>query len=354
MKVLIRGAGLIGGSIGLALNNSGHEVCLEDVSKAVESKARIFLKLASSLMDDPDVVIVAVPPAAVGQVIKECNRLFPNATLIDVASVMFEPSVDVDSNYVKIENWVSTHPMAGKENSGYENATYDLFKDRLWIVSPQLETKAEHLQRVEQVVLDCGAIAVTMAGDVHDKAVALTSHLPQILATVLAKQLNNLSVDSLTVSGQGLRDLTRIASSAGDLWNEILIANKTNVISAIENTIVELENMKSYISNESKSEIVEQFSLGNLGKSKIPGKHGGAPQIFQNISIEIDDKPGQLAGIFATAGIANVNIEDVRIDHALGKQVAIIELSVLNDQVQVLQKALATDGWKLRATNIAD
>ena len=112
--------------------------------------------------------------------------------------------------------------------------------------------------------------------------------------------------------------------------------------------------MKKFVSDEAKELIVEQFSLGNLGKSKIPGKHGGAPQTFQNIAIEIDDKPGQLAGIFATAGNANVNIEDVRIDHALGKQVAIIELSVLTEKVQVFKDALVTDGWKLRTTNIAD
>jgi len=354
MKVLIRGAGLIGGSIGLALNDSGHQVCLEDASNDIQCDARSFLKLQTVDMIDPDVVIVAVPPTAVAQVIKDSNRSFPDATLIDVGSVMTQPLVEVESNGQKIANWVSTHPMAGKEKSGFQNATYDLFKDRLWILSPQKGTKAAHLQRVEQVVLDCGAIALTMPGDVHDKAVAFTSHLPQILATVLAKQLNDLSADSLSVSGQGLRDLTRIASSAGDLWNEILIANKTNVIVAIDNTITELENMKKFVSDEAKELIVEQFSLGNLGKLKIPGKHGGAPQTFQNIAIEIDDKPGQLAGIFATAGNANVNIEDVRIDHALGKQVAIIELSVLTEKVQVLKDALVTDGWKLRATNIAD
>ena len=99
---------------------------------------------------------------------------------------------------------------------------------------------------------------------------------------------------------------------------------------------------------------MQQFKNGNIGKSKIPGKHGGTPQQFSQVSIEIDDKPGQLAAIFATAGSANVNIEDVRIDHALGKQVAVIDLFVDTKSLKSLTDALTNDGWKLRSIANAD
>lgn len=354
MRILIIGAGLMGGSVGLALNEVGHEICLQDANESILTKARTFLRLENQVMSDPEVVVVAVPPSSVAEVIIEANRSFSNATLIDIASVMLKPLHDADAIGVKIENWIPTHPMAGKEAGGYENASFDLFKDRLWVLSPQKGTEPIHLERAKKVIEDCQAVGLVMDGDVHDQTVAVTSHLPQILATVLASLLNTLDDEALKVSGQGLRDLTRIASSSGELWNEILIANKTNVINVISKMQVALEDMKKAVSEELISSIIDQFISGNTGKLKIPGKHGGTQQEFAKVAIEIDDKPGQLAAIFATAGSADVNIEDVRIDHALGKQVAIIELYVIKTSEAELKTALINAGWKLRAISSAE
>ncbi len=348
MKVQIIGAGLMGSSIGLALSHSGHDVSISDVSISIQTAAREFLRLPKDEFNDPEVVIVAVPPTSISQVIIDAKSKFSNATLIDIASIMNKPLVEVQASDGHISNWIPSHPMAGKESGGFENGTYDLLQDRLWVISPQPNTPEIHLNRAMQVISDCGAIAFAMPADEHDRIVALTSHLPQILATALAEQLNRVNEDALAVSGQGLRDLTRIASSSGELWNEILIANKENVIAAISNIQSTLDSIKKSIETESKSTIVKHFDAGNNGKRKIPGKHGGSPQSFSLVAIEIDDKPGQLAAIFATAGDANLNIEDVRIDHALGRQVAIVELYVLAENVELMKTALKENGWKLR------
>ncbi len=349
MKINVVGAGLMGSSIALALSNKGHEVAISDSSSDVQNSARDFLKLPAEIFENPDVVVVAVPPAAISQVIIEQKSRFSNATLIDIASIMSKPINEVEALFGEIEGWIPSHPMAGKETGGFANATFDLLKDRLWVISPLPNTADEHIQRAKQVIKDCEAQVFEMPAEEHDRTVALTSHLPQILATALAEQLNGLSEEALLVSGQGLRDLTRIASSSGDLWNEILVANKENVVQAIESVQKTLESMKKSVESNSKQKILEHFEAGNAGKRKIPGKHGGAPQNFALVAIEIDDRPGQLASIFATAGNANVNIEDVRIDHALGKQVAIVELYVENENSSKLKSALRNDGWKLRS-----
>lgn len=343
----------MGGSVALALKNAGHQVALSDSDSKIEQSASSFLKIPSSL-DTPDIVVVAVPPSVVSKVIIEANRSFPDATLIDIASIMNKPLLEIEANGSKISNWIPSHPMAGKESGGFKNSAYDLFQNRLWVISPQPETSNEHLERAKKLILDCGAVLFEMDGSTHDKTVSFTSHLPQILATSLAKQLNDLSADSLKVSGQGLRDLTRIASSSGLLWQEILLANKNNVNQAIESVISDLHLLKNALEENDSKSIIEYFDLGNRGKEKIPGKHGGEQQKFVTVSIEIDDKPGQLAGIFSTAGSANVNIEDVRIDHALGKEVAIIELSVDPSQKEELKAALLKDGWKLRITSFEE
>lgn len=351
MKVLVVGSGLMGGSVGLALEHSGHDVCLIDADVDIQSRARELLRITADEMTDPELVVVAVPPAFVSQVIIDQNRSFPNATFIDIASIMNKPLLEVQASGHHFANWISTHPMAGKEIGGYENASFDLFKDRLWVISPQTDTSQERIDLVKQVIRDCGAIPFEMEASAHDKTVALTSHLPQVLATVLASQLNHLDENVLQVSGQGLRDLTRISSSSGELWNEILIANKEHVIEAISSLQKELDTLKTSLKNESATEIIEHFVRGNKGKLRLPGKHGGAQQSFSMIAIEIDDKPGQLAAIFHTAGKANVNIEDVRIDHALGKEVAIVELFIVKEQKESLREALTADGWKIRSTS---
>ena len=349
MRVLVVGAGLIGGSVALALKSAGYEVSISDLDRDIQDAARSFLKISQNI-ENPDAVVVAVPPSAVSKVILDSNRSFPNATLIDVASIMNKPISEVEAKSLKISNWIPSHPMAGKESGGFKNSSYDLFQDRLWVISPQIETSAGHIDRAKQIITDCGALLLEMEGAAHDATVAVTSHLPQVLATLLAKQLNDLPVESLKVSGQGLKDLTRIASSCGLVWREILVANKSNVEQSILKVVSDLQALKKALEEENLEAISSFFDLGNKGKEKIPGKHGGRQEIFEIVSIEIDDKPGQLAGIFTTAGKANVNIEDVRIDHALGKEIAIIELSVDPKQKEQLMEALILDGWKLRAS----
>ena len=349
MRINVIGAGLMGSSIALALSDKGHEISISDSSKTVQSAARVFLNLSAETFSDPDVVLVAVPPASISQVIIESKSKFSNATLIDIASIMSKPINEVEATFGAIDNWIPSHPMAGKESGGFENASYDLLKDRLWVISPLPNTPKAHIERAQQVIKDCGALVFEMPADEHDRTVALTSHLPQILATALAEQLNGLKEEALLVSGQGLRDLTRIAASSGNLWNEILVANKENVVLAIDAIQATLESFKNSIAASSNERIIQHFDSGNEGKKKIPGKHGGAPQNFTLVAIEIDDKPGQLAAIFATAGNANVNIEDVRIDHALGKEVAIVELYVEKENAVKLKSALSKDGWKLRS-----
>ena len=109
-----------------------------------------------------------------------------------------------------------------------------------------------------------------------------------------------------------------------------------------------LERVQSALSKADATGLESVLALGNAGRSRIPGKHGLAPRDWATVAIVIDDAPGQLAAIFASAGRLGVNIEDVRIDHALGRAAAIIELDVAPDIADSLSRGLAADGWQLR------
>ena len=142
--------------------------------------------------------------------------------------------------------------------------------------------------------------------------------------------------------------MTRLASSDSALWAEILVANRDNVIQSLADLANNLNELVDHL-NQQKYELIKQFiDKGRNAKARIPGKHGQPHQVFEVISVQIEDRPGALAEIFALAGAAQVNIEDVRIDHALGREIAVIELSVLPAVAQSFRDLLRDSGWSIR------
>lgn len=349
MRLLVVGAGLIGSSVALAARDAGWQVQVLDASPGQTELASTVTGLPTA--DDsmnPDIVVVAVPPNATTQLVIESLNRYPTSTVVDVTSIKSDILIDVETSTDTSGRFVPTHPMAGKETSGAGAATYDLFADRLWVICPS--ASPADTDRAEQLVRACGAVPVRMSAAEHDATVALTSHLPQLLSSVLAAQLQNLTEDEVAVSGQGLRDMTRIAASAPDLWTEILLANRQNVLARLGDVQTELTRLATALQTADAEVLNSTISAGNRGRAKLPGKHGSKPRPYATVAILINDQPGQLAAIFACAGKGGINVEDVRIDHALGRMVAVIELDVLPDAAKPLSELLTADGWTLRRT----
>ena len=352
-SALVVGAGLIGCSIGLALREAGWQVRVEDSTEELTYRAvRLTGLEAMESGFQPEVVVVSVPPGVAAQVIIEALRLYPDATVMDTASVKADIAHEVYTNSIQSDRYVPSHPMAGKESTGPADAAYDLFLDRLWVYAPRGEARPQSLAAVAEVISACGAIAVGMGPEEHDATVALTSHLPQVLASALAGLLAQEEESHVAVSGQGLRDMTRIAGSNPRLWSEILLANREHVRERLGQVAEAVAGFDAALAAGDAAQLEERLRLGNEGKRRIPGKHGAAAQAWQSVAIMIEDSPGQLARIFACAGRLGVNIEDVRIDHALGRAAAVIELDVDPKAAAQLAAGLASEGWTLR--NVAD
>jgi prephenate dehydrogenase len=197
-----------------------------------------------------------------------------------------------------------------------------------------------------------------MDADAHDRAVALVSHMPHLMSSMVAARLENAEETAVRLCGQGIRDVTRIAASEPGMWIDILSANPgpvadllTDVATDLEETVRALRALQS--SDEDKrlegtSGIEGVLRRGNAGQVRVPGKHGAAPRIYEVVAVLIDDQPGQLARIFADAGLAGVNIEDVRIEHATGQQAGLVQLMVEPKAAPVLSAALRERGWAIR------
>jgi len=342
---LIVGCGLIGTSLGLALARIGvtaqlHDLRPEHIEQAVAAGAGEVWQPGT----DIDLVIVAVPPGRTATVLADFGEQFPHATLTDVASVK-TPVVDQPDAIAK--RLVAGHPMAGRELSGPQAARADLFDDRLWILTPTPASEPARIDQLRAFVRSVGAVTVVMTADEHDEAVALISHVPQVLASVLAGQLLSAESDHVAIAGQGLRDMTRIAGSNVELWTDILTANADPIQGILGDIEGQLAEVRSVLSGD-RTGISAILQAGVDGQQRIPGKHGAFESPYVEIPVMVEDRPGQLAALLVAAGEADINLEDVRIEHVLGRPSGLIELSVRPEHGDRLVQVLRTRGFDVR------
>ena len=343
--VRIVGAGLIGTSIALALRATGVTVTLCDSDSRAEALARDLMGGENgdgSAVED--LCIIATPPNFIAEVIHAESSRNPRLRVMDISSIKTKPLQDISSIGFDLSLFAPTHPMAGREVSGPQSARGDLFQGRPWIlcldgVDPELS------QMVRDVVGRCGAIALDRTVDEHDKGVALVSHLPQVVASLLASQLIAGQGSELELAGAGLRDTTRIAESDPALWAQILAGNSA----ALRPLLISLQNDLSHAIEklDDPSAMAQLISNGQRGRALIPGKHGGKARNYIYLDIVIDDKPGQLAAIIEACAAAKVNIEDLAIEHTPGQQTGLITLAFSPEDSAVVAAHLEKEGWKV-------
>ena len=346
-SVRIVGAGLIGTSIGLALKAAGSSVQFVDVDKNAELLANDLVKAPE--ITTPDLVIIATPPSAFKSSIERESTLNPQAILIDIGSVKTKPILEASTIEGLLSRFCATHPMAGREVSGAVSARADLFLDRAWIITPTAETSVEAKAMALEVIAACGAQVVEMSAEDHDQRVALISHLPQTISSLLAAQLSNSSPEALALAGGGLRDTVRIAGSDPKLWGEILGANEAALLPLLISLQSDLSDLISAASGPAKWESL--VAAGRAGKSAIPGKHGGKSREYSYLPIVIDDRPGQLGSLFNACAKANVNIEDLALEHSPGQLTAVITLAIAPEDIDRLSEFLTKDGWNVHSVS---
>jgi len=343
--VRIVGAGLIGTSIALALRASGITVTLCDSDSRAQALARDLMgEKNGEEFGIEDLCIIATPPNVIAKVIHAELSRNPRLRVMDISSIKTKPLQEVSSIGFDLAVFAPTHPMAGREVSGPQSARGDLFQGRPWIlcldgVDPDLS------QMVRDVVGRCGAIPLDRTVDEHDKAVALVSHLPQIIASLLASQLVAGEGSELELAGAGLRDSTRIADSDPALWAHILAGNSA----ALRPLLISLQNDLSHAIEklDDPASMADVISNGRKGRAVIPGKHGGKARNYIYLDIVIDDKPGQLAAIIEACAAAKVNIEDLAIEHTPGQQTGLITLAFSPEDSAIVAAHLEKEGWKV-------
>ena len=354
-SALVVGTGLIGTSVALALRGHGVVVHLTDRDPhAVRRAANLGAGDPALPTAQVDLAVVAVAPSATADVVSGLLAGNVAATVVDTAGVKADILRDVRATVGDAGHFVGTHPMAGRERSGAGAARADLFDGRPWVVVPD-RVDPVSLTRAEELVRRCGGVVVHLDAATHDAAVALVSHVPQVAATLVAARLAEGQESALALTGQGLRDVTRVAASDADLWVDVLTANAvpvgrilTELRADIDHVIAALAEV-THDPDWGRTALREVLLRGNSVRARLPGKHGGRPTAYALVPVVLPDQPGELARLFAAAGDAGVNIEDVSIEHSPGQPVGLVELSVAPGAQHALAQALIERGWQLHS-----
>jgi len=345
--VRVVGAGLLGTSVGLACRRAGLEVQLSDVShQHLRTATGLGAGRAAAEGDTAQLIVVAVPPDHLGETLIS-ELATPDVVVTDVGSVKSEPLREVQAAAPEeARRYVGSHPMAGSERSGPLAATASLFDGRPWAVTPHPDAAQEATELVVELARTCGAVPVLLPPDEHDRAVARTSHLPQLLSALVAARLADAPPEHLVLSGQGVRDVTRIAGSDPAMWLQIIGANAPAVLDVLAEVRAELDAMMSAVATGERTELERLLDRGVVGTRAIPGKHGGPASPTASVFVAVPDHPGELARLFADAGDSGVNIEDVHIDHDPGRAMGLVEVVVEEARAEQLLKSLESRGWE--------
>lgn len=347
--VRVVGTGLLGTSVGLALRGLGVDVVLADPSR---TSLGIAVDMGAGRLpaaDDPPValVVVAAPPDVVADVVVRELADHPAAVVTDVASVKTAVRDVVAASGADLTRYVGSHPMAGRERSGPTAAQAELFAARPWVIVDSGRSSDEALLAVRSLASDLGAVPVSMDAEGHDDAVAIVSHLPQLAASLVAARLVGAAPEALALAGQGLRDTTRIAASDPTMWAGILAANTGPVRELLAGLRDDLDRALEALDGGSLAGLARLVEAGNEGVARIPGKHGGAPRAFKAVTVLVPDEPGELARLLTEIGEAQINVEDLVLEHSPGQPVGLATVAVLPGLAGRLVEVLAARGWRI-------
>ncbi|UDY25259.1 prephenate dehydrogenase [Nocardioides sp. Kera G14] len=342
--VEIIGVGLLGTSVALACRRAGIDVLLTDVdADHVRTASGLGAGRARSAADRPQLVVVAVPPDHLGGVIASALD-GSDAVVTDVGSVKAAPLASLASR-PDAGRYVGSHPMAGNERSGPLAASDALFDGRPWAITPHAGSDPAAVALVRELAELCGGVVVELTPAEHDRAVARISHVPHLMAALTAGRLAEAPDGHLALSGQGVRDVTRVAGGDPALYSQIVGGNADAVTELLTEVRDQLDTLIAAVTRGDRATLQSILATGNDGTRAIPAKHGGPARAMRSLFVAVPDEPGSLARLFADAGEIGVNIEDVRIDHDPGRPVGVVELVVDDALADDLLPALESRGW---------
>ncbi len=273
--VAIVGVGLIGGSIGLALRQRnlaknvigiGRRQASLRIARRVEAVTHTTIDLTKGVAE-AELVIVCTPVGRIVDHVRQAAQHCPERILItDAGSVKHPIVAALDNNVPRGCRFLGSHPLAGSEKTGATYASADLFEGRVAILTPTVNTRAEDFDLLEQFWQSLGSLVVQMSPEEHDQALALTSHLPHVAAAALTLTMPE---KFYRLTGSGLLDTTRIAAGDPELWRQILVLNRENILRALEQYGSNLASLHAALRDNNLEEITRFLTQAKKNRDAL-------------------------------------------------------------------------------------
>ncbi|HLF70444.1 MAG TPA: prephenate dehydrogenase, partial [Actinomycetota bacterium] len=345
--------------VGLAAAGTVERIVGFDLDPATSRRAlelgavHIAATSAAQAVEQADLVVVATPVGSIPQTFASVKTYLRSGAIVtDVGStksgIVEEISVLISPDV----HFIGGHPMAGSEREGIEAATADLFRDSYWILTPTSQTDAAAYSSLVRFITGLGAKVLSLDADRHDEAVALTSHLPQILASTLMRFAADVAGAEgglpLLASG-GFRDMTRIAGSSPALWMGILKENSAALVDVLGRYSGSLESVRAAIDTGDWNVVSKMLTDARSARSTLAAKSGRKSGDLVEVRITVPDRPGVLADVATSLGEASINIEDLDIQHSPEGGRGILRILVEASDADATRSILVGRGFDVRA-----
>lgn len=318
--VAVVGVGLMGGSLALALTRAGVPVRAYDPDAAALEAARAMGAVAEAAprladaVGDVRAVFVAAPVSRIADVVHEVLRLSPDDCLVtDLGSA--KTAILAGFSAAERARFIGGHPVCGGEQSGIAAARDDLYRGATWFLTPSPEARADLFERLHGLIGLVGARPVAIDPAVHDRLMALVSHVPHVLAAALIHQAAATTPggrEALRSAGPSFDDLTRVAGSNPPLWADILLVNSHAVLDALRDYRGRLEAVEEAIAAGDRDRLLDFVADAARGRERLRVERGrpdvGAPW---RITVGVPNRPGAISEIVTALGHAHINIEDL-------------------------------------------
>ena len=319
-RLTVVGTGLIGASVGLAARRAGAWVVGWDPDPAALAAA-----IERGAVDEPadtlenalrgaELALVAAPIGVLPEQVKAVLAASAEATTVtDVGSTKEGVVAAAGSS-----RFVGGHPICGSEARGAENATAGIFEGATWFLTSTTETSPERYRLVHSFVAELGAVPSPIGAAVHDRLVALTSHVPHVLANVIVNQAGDARIEGhepLASAGGSLRDMTRIAGANPRIWLDIFLDNAPAVRDALAEHRRRIEEVEAALADADAAFLVRWIGEAADNRRRMLERAYPDARDLHELRVHISDRPGAFAEVTQAFGAERVNIEDFGMQH---------------------------------------
>jgi prephenate dehydrogenase len=274
--------------------------------------------------------IVAAPvsllPAAVGEVLRASRGLVTDVGSTKGAVVR---AADGDARFI------GGHPVCGSEARGAANARAELFEGATWFLTPVARTSPERYRVLHSFVSSLGAVPIAVDADAHDRLVALTSHLPHVLANLLVNQAGATRIEGhepLDAAGGSLRDMTRVAGANPRIWIDIFLENAGALRDSLAEHRRRVEQLESALEQGDAGFLARWIAEASQNRRRMLADAYEDPGTLQRLRVHVPDRPGVLAGITQALGAERINIEDFELQHFSPDRGGVLSILVAGEE----------------------